>query len=71
MARLRLAYAHLRAGVALVLAEELELSLLPQVGYQWLPTGEPGEVMTPGTPEKRYRAGALHLTTGTLPPGVG
>ena len=31
-----------------------------------MPKGEEVEVMTPGTNEKRYLAGALELTTGTL-----
>jgi hypothetical protein len=32
VARIRLAYAHLRAGVALVFADELDINLLPKVG---------------------------------------
>ena len=66
LARIRLAYEQLRAGVALFFADELAISLLPKVGYQGRPKGEQGEVMTPGTNEKRYLAGALELTTGTL-----
>ena len=38
---------------------------LPKVGYQWMPKGTQVEVMTPGTNEKRYLAGALNLSTGT------
>lgn len=66
LARIRLAFEQLRAGVALFFADELDISLLPKVGYQWMPKGEQVEVMTPGTNEKRYLAGALDLTTGTL-----
>lgn len=66
LARIRLAFEQLRAGVALFFADELDISLLPKVGYQWMPKGEQVEVMTPGTNEKRYLAGALELTTGTL-----
>jgi transposase len=66
LARIRLAFEHLRAGAALFFADELDISLLPKVGYQWMPKGEQVEVMTPGTNEKRYLAGALELTTGTL-----
>ena len=66
LARIRLAYEQLRAGVALFFADELDISLLPKVGYQWMPKGEQVEVLTPGTNEKRYLAGALDLTTGTL-----
>jgi transposase len=65
LARIRLAYEQLRVGVALFFADELDISLLPKVGYQWMPKGNQVEVMTPGTNEKRYLAGALELTTGT------
>ena len=70
LARIRLAFEQLRAGVALFFADELDISLLPKVGYQWMPKGEQVEVMTPGTNEKRYLAGALDLTTGTITPCV-
>jgi transposase len=66
LARIRLAFEQLRAGMALFFADELDISLLPKVGYQWMPKGEQVEVMTPGTNEKRYLAGALDLTTGTI-----
>jgi transposase len=66
LARIRLAYEQLRAGVALFFADELDINLLPKVGYQWMPKGEQVEVLTPGTNEKRYLAGALDLTTGTI-----
>ena len=66
LARIRLAFAQLRAGAALFFADELDINLLPKVGYQWMPKGDQVEVMTPGTNEKRYLAGALDLTTGTL-----
>jgi len=66
LARIRLAFEQLRAGTALFFADELDLSLLPKVGYQWMPKGVQVEVPTPGTNEKRYLAGALDLTTGTI-----
>jgi transposase len=66
LARIRLACEQLRTGTALFFADELDLNLLPKVGYQWMPKGEQGEVMTPGTNEKRYLAGALDITTGTI-----
>jgi transposase len=66
LARIRLAVEQLRAGTALFFADELDINLLPKVGYQWMPKGEQVEVMTPGTNEKRYLAGALDLTTGTI-----
>ena len=70
LARIRVAFEQRRAGVALFFADELEISLLPKGGYQWMPKGEQVEVLTPGTNEKRYLAGALNVTTGTLTPCV-
>ena len=66
LARIRYAFEQLRAGAALFFADELDISLLPKVGYQWMPKGAQVEVMTPGTNEKRYLAGALNVTTGTI-----
>jgi len=66
LARIRLAFEQLRAGAALFFADELDLSLLPKVGYQWMPKGAQVEVLTPGTNEKRYLAGALNVTTGII-----
>jgi len=66
LARIRLAFEHLCAGTALFFADELDSNLLPKVGYQWMPKGEQVEVLTPGTHAKRYLAGALELTTGTI-----
>jgi hypothetical protein len=65
-ARIRLAFEQLRVGVALFFADEVDLKLLPKGGAQWMPKGEQVEVLTPGTNEKRYLAGALDLTTGTI-----
>ena len=67
LARIRLAVEQLRAGAALFFADEVDINLLPKVGYQWMPKGEQVKVLTPGTNEKRYLAGALDLTTGTIP----
>jgi transposase len=66
LARIRLAFEQLRVGAALFFADELDMSLLPKVGYQWMPKGEQVEVLTPGTNEKRYLAGALDITTGRI-----
>jgi transposase len=65
LARIRYAFEQLRAGAALFFADELDISLLPKVGSQWMPKGTQVEVMTPGTNEKRYLAGALDISTGT------
>ena len=66
LARIRLAVEQLRTGAALFFADELDINLLPKVGYQWMPKGEQVEVLTPGTNEKRYLAGALDIATGTI-----
>lgn len=66
LARIRVACEQVRAGAALFFADELDISLLPKVGYQWMPKGTQVEVLTPGTNEKRYLAGALDITTGTI-----
>jgi putative transposase len=66
LARIRLAFEQLRAGVALFFADELDINLLPKVGYQWMPKGEQVKVLTPGTNEKRYLAGALDIATGRI-----
>jgi transposase len=71
LARIRFVFEQLRLCEALVFADELDLHLLPKVGYAWMPTGSQLEVMTPGTNEKHDLAGALDLATGTLHHGVG
>ena len=66
LARIRVAVEQVRTGVALFFADELDISLLPKVGYQWMPKGVQVEVLTPGTNEKRYLAGALEIATGII-----
>ncbi len=66
LARIRYAFEQLRAGVAVFFADELDIHLLPKVGYQWMPKGTQVEVLPPGTNEKRYLGGALNITTGTI-----
>ena len=64
LARIRLAVEQLGVRAALFFADELDIALLPKVGYQGMPKGEQVEVLTPGTNEKRYLAGALDVATG-------
>ena len=71
LARIRCVFEHLPATAALFFADELDISLLPKVGSQWMPKGEQVEVPTPGTNEKRYLAGALDMRTGTIVHRVG
>jgi transposase len=66
LARIRYTCEHLPARAALFFADELDISLLPKVGYQWMPKGEQLEVLTPGTNEKRYLAGAWEIGRGTI-----
>jgi transposase len=66
LARIRYTWEHLPARAALFFADELDISLLPKVGYQWMPKGEQLQVLTPGTNEKRYLAGALDMRRGTI-----
>ena len=71
LARIRFVYEQLQQCEALVFADELEIHLLPKVGYAWMPQGTQLEVMTPGTNAKHYLAGALDLATGSLHHCVG
>jgi transposase len=66
LARIRSTIEHLPARAALFFADELDISLLPKVGYQWMPKGEQLEVLTPGTNEKRYLAGAWDMRQGLI-----
>ena len=47
-------------------AAELDIHLLPKVGAAWMPQCTQEAIMTPGTNEKHYLAGALHLATGKV-----
>ena len=71
LARIRFVYEQLRLWEALVFADELDIQLLPKVGYAWMPQGTQLEVMTPGTNEKHYLAGALDVATGILHHALG
>ena len=66
LARIRAVFEHLPTKAALFFADELDLHLLPKVGYQWMPKGEQVQVLTPGTNDKRYLAGALDMQTGRI-----
>jgi putative transposase len=66
LARIRSVFEHFSAQAVLFFADELDINLLPKVGYQWMPQGEQVEILTPGTNEIRYLAGALDMRTGTL-----
>ena len=66
LARIRAVFEQLPARAACFFADELDIHLLAKVGYQWMPHGEQVEVLTPGTNEKCYLAGALDMRTGWI-----
>jgi putative transposase len=65
-ARLRRLWERLQPRPVRLVAEEWDIQRLPQSGYQGRKNGTPVEVRTPGTNEKRYRAGAWDLRTGPV-----
>jgi transposase len=66
LARIRAVAENLAQNAVLLFADELDIHLLPKVGYEWTPKGEEREVMTPGQNAKRYLAGALDWKTGRV-----
>ena len=71
LAHIRFCLETLGKRAALVFADELDIHLLPKVGYQWMPKGEAVEVVTPGVNQKRYLAGALDHLTGRVVSCIG
>jgi transposase len=66
LALIRFHHENLQAHEVMVFADELDMHLLPKVGAAWMLQGTQAEIMTPGTNEKYYLAGALHLATGNV-----
>jgi len=64
LALIRLHHDTLQAHEVMVCADALDIHLLPTIGAAWMLQGTQEEIMTPGTNEKHYLAGALHLPTG-------
>jgi transposase len=71
LARVRFCLENLARQATVVFADELDIHLLPKVGYQWMPKGEVVEVVTPGVNQKRYLAGALDYLTGRVVSCIG
>ncbi len=71
LARIRHATSHLRPSEVLLFIDELDIHLLPKLGYEWMLKGTQTEVMTPGQNQKRYLAGALDNVTGKVTHVVG
>jgi transposase len=66
LARIRWGFEPRKRGEAMAFADELEIHLLPTVGWAWTPNRTQPAVMTPGQHQQHDRAGALDLATGTL-----
>jgi hypothetical protein len=66
LARIRWVFEQLKRDEAMVLADELDIPLLPKVGCALRPKGTHLAVMTPGQNQQHDLAGALDLATGTL-----
>jgi putative transposase len=66
LARIRFHHDHWQAHEVMVFADERDIHLLPKVGAAWMRQGTQAEIRTPGTNEKHYLAGALHLETGKV-----
>jgi transposase len=66
LAWIRYLVENLPRNAAPFFADELDINLLPKLGYEWMLKGTQREVATPGTNEKNYLAGALNHLTGKL-----
>jgi len=66
LALIRLHHETLQPHEVMVFADELDIHLLPKIGAAWMRQGTQEEIMTPGTNETHYLAGALHLPTGKM-----
>jgi putative transposase len=66
LARIRHVTEHLRRCELLLFVDELDIHLLPKIGYQWMLKATQTEIMTPGQNQKRYLAGALDYLTGKV-----
>ena len=71
LARIRHLVETLPANAALFFADELDIHLLPKLGYEWMLRGTQRAVMTPGTNQKSYLAGALNFISGKMRHVVG
>ena len=71
LGRIRSVFEQLGASEALLFADELDIHLLPKIGYQWMLKGTQEEVMTPGSNKKMFLAGALDIMTGKILHTVG
>jgi transposase len=66
LARIRHTRETLGKRAVMLFADELDIHLLPKVGYQWMPQGETVKLVTPGQNQKYYLAGALEPKSGRI-----
>src|SRR5262249_24733808 len=66
LARIRHTLETLGKRLVLLFADELDIHLLPKVGYQWMLRGETVKIVTPGQNQKHSLAGALEPQSGRL-----
>jgi len=66
LARIRYSHETLGKRDVMLFADELDIHLLPKVGYQWMPQGTTVKLVTPGQNQKHYLAGALEPKTGRI-----
>jgi putative transposase len=66
LARIRHVCETLRKRAVVLFADELDLHLLPKVGYQWMLQGTTVKRVTPGQNQKHYLAGALEPQSGRI-----
>jgi transposase len=64
--RIRHLLASLPRHEVAVYEDEVDIHLNPKIGLDWMGLGQQKDVMTPGTNEKRYLAGALDVRTGEV-----
>jgi transposase len=66
LALIRSVYEHLRSSERLLFSDEMDINLLPKLGYEWMRRDIQTEVMTPGKNRKWYLAAALDKVTGKI-----
>jgi putative transposase len=66
LARIRHVLETLGKRAVVLFADELDIHLLPKVGYQGMPKSETVKLVTPGQNQKHYLAGALEPQSGRL-----
>ena len=66
LARIRQIIESLPTNAPLFFADELDIHLLPKLGYEWMRRGTQTEALTPGQNQKAYLAAAWNYVTGQV-----